>query len=599
MGLAGTSGSQDKPGSGRSLWEAPHPVWVDGPGTCRTAQAGRTWLAVAGDCYASQRQLDAALVAVRAGRWRELTGWPGSYWVAATDGVKTVVIGDVAGVRPVYYARRGDDIVWAAEAGLLAAHTGADIDLTSVIAWMAAPTVPELAGHTTVYRGVARVPAGRLLELPTGAVVDYEPATCASHDPADARYELRHALTSSVEARAAAHPRLSADLSGGVDSTCVAAAAAHASPRRLPAFTHHPYLADNDDLMYAQRAVDALPGVLHRVVPGSARWFDHLDRVPATDLPYADAARWAVHAEYLQVIAADGSDAHLTGGGGDTLFAPPAYALADLARAGQWRWWLAETTARARLRHRPVAAAVRAGLADASCGYPGALRRLSHSIVSAAQCSYAMSGRRGHHSGWLLSPGIAAWFTRDAALDVGQALMQAADAAPRLSGAAQAAYRLRCDVVEYGGYHAQYAQAVRQAGVHLHAPMLDNQVVRAALARPAWERLSRTSPKPLLAAALTGMVPAEILSRATKGSLAQNAYAGVATNHDNIRDVLASSRLVDAGLIDHRRAAADVALLAAGVPGRMAALELLLSAELWLARHQLQPPGSAVLQGAR
>ncbi|WP_113700107.1 albusnodin/ikarugamycin family macrolactam cyclase [Nonomuraea lactucae] len=579
MGLAGaaTPGIERMPG--RLLWRIPHPVWEHGDDRCRTVQDGPVRLAVAGHCYATSRHLEQALTAVRARRWADLTRWPGSYWVAATDGASTVVIGDLAGARPVYYARCDGATVWAVDARLLADRIGAGIDLGQLTAWLVAPTVPELLGDATPYRGVALVPPGWLLELPAGAPACYEPPTANPSGNAEgaAQLCLRQAITVAVADRVASHPRLTADLSGGVDSTSVTALAARSGPQRVPVFTHQPYQACSDDVVHARAAAEQLPGLIHRVVTGGKRWFDDLDQVPVTGLPYGDAARWAVHSEYLGTIAVEGSDAHLTGGGGDTLFAPPSYALADLARAGLWRRWMSETAARARLRHRPVASSLAAGLASAACSYPDALRRLGRVIAGARRA------RPRPGTVWLPTPGIAAWLTPDVAADLADQLAQVARRAQLLPGRLQAAHRLRCELAEYGTYHAQYAQAARQAGVDLHAPLLDNEVVRAALARPACERLSPHVPKPQLATALTGVVPPGILARATKASLAGTAYAGVAANRDMLHDLVANGFLVASGVIDAAAVEEDLAKLAAGVPSRMAPLETLVSAELWLA----------------
>lgn len=582
MGLAGASitPAGGLP-AGRMLWDAPHPVWVHGGDDYRTVQDGAARLAVAGHCYATNAQLQDALVWVRQRRWAELTRWPGSYWAAATDGVRTAVAGDLAGARPVYQAQHRGGFIWATAASLLADPLRVAVDLDHLVAWLVAPTVPELAGDTTPYVGVSLVPAGRILELPAGSLLHYP------HDPSldegEVAWRLREALAMAAITRVRAHGQLTCDLSGGLDSTSVAALAAHASPRRLRVFTHLPHRGVGDDVEFARRAAAELPGLIHRIVSGTRRWFDDLDKAPATDLPYADAARWAVHAEYLQAISVDGSDAHLTGGGGDTLFAPPSYALADLARAGRWRRWIAESTARARLRHRPVTATLSREAKAAMCSYPDALRRLGRAVAAAHQT------RHKPGTAWLPLPGIAAWLTTDAAHEVKRRLDLAARHAPHLPGAAQAMHRLRSEIAEYGSYHAQYAAAAQHAGVDLHAPFLDNQVIRAILGTPAWGRLAPRLAKPKLAEALTGAVPPFILERGTKTSLAGTAYAGVSANIGTLRDLIASSALVDACLIDRERVEADLARLSAGVPGRMAALEALVSVELWLAR----PPAAA------
>ncbi|MFF8617162.1 hypothetical protein [Streptomyces sp. NPDC015350] len=58
---------------------------------------GTVSLAVVGDCGADDDQLTARLPAIRAGRWRELSWWPGSYLVIARNEATLVVLGELAG----------------------------------------------------------------------------------------------------------------------------------------------------------------------------------------------------------------------------------------------------------------------------------------------------------------------------------------------------------------------------------------------------------------------------------------------------------------------------------------------------------------------
>ncbi|GGL53571.1 albusnodin/ikarugamycin family macrolactam cyclase [Planomonospora parontospora] len=561
----------------RRLWATPHPVWHTGERDCRSVHAGPVRLAVAGDCYASDEQLRRGLRAVAGRRWSELTCWPGSYWVAATDGTVTVVLGDLVGARPVYHAQTGRTIVWATRAAPLADLTGAGVEVEQLAAWLAAATVPEVLGESTVYRGVALVLPGSLLQLPGPAVHPYEPPRTAGMD--EAAGGLRHALVEAAGARVRVHPHLSADVSGGLDSTTIAAAAAHAGAR-MPVFTHLLAEAPNDDLEYAEHAAAELPGLDHHVVATADAWFQGLDQAPVTDLPYGDAARWAVHAAYLREIAEHGTAAHLTGGGGDTLFSPPAYALADLARTRRWRQVVRHAAARARLRHLPVTRAVRAALTASAVTHPEALCHLARALARPD---------RSPRTPWIPAAGITAWFTPDAAAELAHRTRQAAHSAPLLPGHAQAAHRAWCETREYGAYHAQYADAAAAIGVRLHAPLLDNQVVRAALSIPVHERVSAAWQKPLLARAAVGLVPERVLRRPTKGSLGGAAYTGVAAHREAITALLDSSRLAAAGIVDRARVENGLARLAAGAPGPLAALELLVSAELWLSRQETRP----------
>ncbi|QID39816.1 hypothetical protein G3260_006769 [Streptomyces albus] len=127
------------------------------PGTRVQAVAeGPAALAVVGDCPVTEQELHAALAAVRAGHWGELTRWPGSYWVVASDGRQRFVCGDLAGIRAVLHAARRRRAAWATEARLLGRPLVPDLP------WLAARlTVVSTTGRTAARtRRSAWCPAG-------------------------------------------------------------------------------------------------------------------------------------------------------------------------------------------------------------------------------------------------------------------------------------------------------------------------------------------------------------------------------------------------------------------------------------------------------
>jgi asparagine synthase (glutamine-hydrolysing) len=106
------------------------------------------------------------------------------------------------------------------------------------------------------------------------------------------------------------------------------------------------------------------------------------------------------------------------------------------------------------------------------------------------------------------------------------------------------------------------------------------------MAIPVARRQSVRVQKPLLGAALDGLVPAELLERPTKGAYDGNAFAGLRANACQIRGLLDGSRLVAAGLVDLAPVRDELARLTAGAPGRLASLETLVAAEWWLAQKR-------------
>jgi asparagine synthase (glutamine-hydrolysing) len=269
MWIGGITGSDFMPVEHQKVWGFPRPVWAVG-------HTGAPWLriassaalncrlVVAGDCYATDTELNSGLSAVARADWRALTNWPGSYWVACDDGRETIVLTDVAGSRPVYYTQHEGGTAWATQAAPLADLTGTGPDYQALAAWMTCPAVPEAYPGGTTFAGVRRLPGGCALRLygnGEARVTRYEPEN-ENQSFEGAANSLRAALVTAVSARGSRTRKLSSDFSGGLDSTTLALLAARAGFQVL-AVTHEDPVIVNDDSEYAKRLVLQQHSVIH------------------------------------------------------------------------------------------------------------------------------------------------------------------------------------------------------------------------------------------------------------------------------------------------------------------------------------------------
>ncbi|GAA2112112.1 albusnodin/ikarugamycin family macrolactam cyclase [Streptomyces synnematoformans] len=577
----------DAPGAQR-LWPGrPAPV-THGTGLeggSRVVSDGPVRLAVVGSCYATEAQLCRELQAVRTRRWAKLTSWPGSYWVVADDGRTTAVLTDVAGTRPVYFTESPSGTGWATAARPLAAAVGAEVDYAAITARLLCPTIPEITGDATAFVGVRRLPGGHALLVERDGrcrTTAYEESHALPFR--DAAGDLHQHLVTAITERARSAERLTADFSGGLDSTSLALLAA-GDGAELLAVTHADATSANEDVRYAQRAAALHPHLEHVVVTDADGLFfaDLLD-APATDQPFPDAARWRMRAAYQRPCVAHGSDVHLTGSGADTLLAASPYYLADLARSGDYPALLRHCRARARLRHLPLYAVLGAAVRLSRTTHARALRWLARDIAVPS----ARRPDRAARLHWLVASGLKAWLTPDARRLVAR---RASDTAERciLAPEDTSRHRAWAEVREFGVYEAELRNQAHAVGLPHHAPFLDNNVVRAAMAIPVHARASTRVQKPLLGTALAGPVPDWLLTRRTKGAYDGNAFTGLRRNADILRTLLRGSELATEGWIDARAAVAELDRLAAGAPGRLAALEALIAAELWLRQHLATP----------
>ncbi|MGP3972973.1 asparagine synthase-related protein [Streptomyces sp. 8N114] len=500
--------------------------------------------------------------------------------------------GALSTARQIFTVRVAGVTVAASGPAPLAALAEAPCDEAVLAARLLTPYVPWPLSRRSVWRGIEAVTPGHWLELaPDGTARErrwwHRPAPEAPLPQAAAA--LREALREGVRVRAESAGMLSADLSGGLDSTSLCFVAdAVAAPTR----TYHAVPLDprNPDHRWARLAAAHFgPTVQHTDLghDHSARHFGLVaDAVDGgTDEPDGGEGplnwRWGgPHLRALSRTAAEaGSRLHLMGLGGDELFGPLPNGLWAMLRT-EPRAALPQIRRRQLLNRWPLSATVR-GLADRS-GFPEALRDLAGQLTSPPPQRWQVG------FGWTGELRMPAWSTPEAVdLVRGALLADARAGTPPLDGD-----RFGHQVLEYLAFEGttirQTARAMARYGIAWEAPFLDDQVIEAALSVRLSERMPSGRFKPLLTAAMRGIVPQDILDRTDKGEFSAELYEGLARGKEAAVAMCAGLRLAARGLAD-----ADVlrtALLSPSDEGRYAAhLENTVAVEAWLRSPHTRP----------
>ncbi|MFB7666601.1 asparagine synthase-related protein [Kitasatospora sp. NPDC056138] len=301
---------------------------------------------------------------------------------------------------------------------------------------------------------------------------------------------------------------------------------------------------------------------------------------------------------------------HLTGYGARHVLDGHPARLADLVRDGRSRELLS-----------PVAALAGADLATAGT-FDGAVRtpvgvlRAAHRLAraqyaealddAAVRLTARRFARRGRTAGessaadlaWCV-PGPAARFLSDDALSAVALRLRLAARGPvptEQPGARRARLALHRHAAEY----RTLLQAAEQHGQRLHAPFLDNQVVRAARLLPDRIRLQPGARHALLRSVLTGAgrtdLPAD-WGRGPRPDRTGAARTGLRRAADGLTELFHRPLLAEAGLIDLpavRDALARAADPTADLPaGTLAGLADLVATELWLRRVRARRHGSS------
>ncbi|GAA3372872.1 lasso peptide isopeptide bond-forming cyclase [Streptomyces sannanensis] len=633
-----------QPVGAQLLWDGPDPLWAVGdwrPDEVRVVTVDPdTRLAVLGCCAASDEELRLGLLVARGGALRHLTAWPGSYTAVARVGRRITVTGDLAGARPVFHAPWERGTAYATAALPLADLIEAQLDIGHLAALLACPDVPEALGDSTPYSGVRRVPPGHALVLREGAreITGYEPvaslAVAAPQlDPGSAVGGVRDALVEAVRARLTAPrhapetplpdpgpvpgmgpaerraargapaPGIGADLSGGPASATLALLAAGlpgvpgtvlghgtGAGERLLAVTFNDLAVPGRQAELERAGAIAANPRLHHVVVAAGEEvlpYTTLDG-PLTDEPGPSLVAAERHRRRLAAGSAD----HFVGGGArQVLDAHPAR-LADLLMDRRRRHLL-----------RPVSALAKAeGPSAHSLFVPltvyRAARRLARTPYRAGVQAAAASLMNGHFDdahgavdaslaalAWSRPGPAARWLTGEALAEVSVRLESAADRPATVLRPGEA--RARAALARYAADHRVLEQAAEVRSQRLHAPFLDNQVVRACRALPESLRVQPGARASILRTVLAGAGIRDLppgWGAPSHASSAAAARAGLRVAVGGLMALFDAPLLADAGLIEARVVRKALRAAAEGEPLPVDGLADLVSTELWLRR---------------
>ncbi|MGC0339656.1 asparagine synthase-related protein [Streptomyces sp. SLBN-8D4] len=642
IGAAGATGSDGEtvhPVGSHLLWGDPDPLWAVGdwrPDEVRVVTVdAQTRIAVLGICGASDEQLRVGLLAARGGALRHLTAWSGAYTAVVQVGRRITVGGDLAGARPVFYTPWAGGTAYATAALPLADLIEANLDFGHLAALLAAPDVPGALHDSTPYEGVRRIPPGHALILRNGAreIAGYEPvaslAVAAPTADADSAVDgVRDALVDAVRARLSAPrhvpdidpgpvpgmgpaerraargmpvPGIGADLSGGPASGTLALLAAGlpgmpgtvlghgtGAGERLLAVTFND-LAVRGREAEVERAgtLAANPRLHHVVVTGGEETLPYAELDgPLTDEPGPCLVTAARHRARLAAGSAD----HFTGyGARQVLDAHPAR-LADLLMDRKRRHLV-----------RPVAALTKA---DGSVLVParvyGAARKLARTPyrVGLEMLADRLMHQRFDEPGGAVGASLAAltwarpgpaarWLTGEALAEVSVRLQGATHRSGVGPGQHPGDFRARAALARHASDLRVLEQAVEIRSQRLHAPFLDNQVVRACRALPEALRVRPGARAEILRTVLEGAGVSELPPGWGAPSHASSAAAtrtGLRVAADSLMSLFGTPLLAQAGLVEARVVRKALRAAAEGEPLPLDGLADLVSLELWLGR---------------
>src|SRR5688572_9149984 len=237
---------------------------------------------------------------------------------------RLLVARDRFGEKPLFYSERAGRLTFASELDALLAgeaRASRDPDPAAIDDFFVFGYVP---GPRTIVKGVRQLPPGHLLEWseerPAVRVEPYWTPPESASEPGESIEELTaeagRLLREAVQSRMISDVPLGVFLSGGVDSSLIAAIAAESSKEPVKTFTVGYDVGDVSETAEAARMARALGAEHHELILTERELAESAPRLlSAMDQPIADQALVAAHAvarfardEVTVVVGGEGAD---------------------------------------------------------------------------------------------------------------------------------------------------------------------------------------------------------------------------------------------------------------------------------------------------
>jgi asparagine synthase (glutamine-hydrolysing) len=423
---------------------------------------------------------------------------------------------DRLGIKPLYYTHISDCFLFGSEIKVLLEHPNVrrELDRAALPEYLA---FGYLSGTGTMYRGIRKLMPGHYLEISeTGEtrIDEYWELEAAADKPAkDEAYYVnayRELLEGAVRSHLMSDVPLGVFLSGGVDSSAVAALATRI--RREPVETFSVGYAEQDysELPYARTVAEHLHSLHHEVLISSGDFFAALPRlIWHEDEPIVWPSSVSLY--FVAQLARERVKVVLTGEGSDETL------------AGYTRYaWTLKNNAFDRVYRglvpRSMRAAIRGFISRSRWIQASARRKLSHSFLGADGDSWAefyfdnfFSAFSEREQSELLVKELAD------ELEPGSAYRHVMEYWERSSGGllGRLLYTdIKTYLVELLMKQDNMSMA---ASIESRVPFLDHVLVEWAMRVPAAVQIHGLAGKRILKKAMRGMLPDSILYRPKLG----------------------------------------------------------------------------------
>ncbi|WP_194830718.1 asparagine synthase-related protein [Laceyella tengchongensis] len=379
-----------------------------------------------GECLATKHEIEKILLregSKESPHYHSLAHLPGNFNLIVLAADEMFLYSDMSALRPIYYSNQENYVIFASTSLPIQQLIEAPLESDRVIMSFICAGMTEFTHQISLFQGINRVPPITALHLSPcqhRLVRYWQPKLVMTLE--EATIPFRQGIMQSIHRRLHNVERVSAEVSGGLDSTTLALVVAdklQERHRNLIGLTlKSPSPHEAEDVNLAVEACQSRNNIDHLLLEPHEYPlpYESMDEVPLTDEPIVFLTTYGWIYSLLERARLFGSELHISGDGGDNVLVASYTYLTDLCRFKKLGSFLKHTYGWSRVKYEsPWKWIWRA--------YKLRTTPYTQWIQDQVALLYK-EPNRDDRFGWSGSPVLTSWLTKDIKRSVGERLVE-------------------------------------------------------------------------------------------------------------------------------------------------------------------------------
>ncbi len=538
---------------GKNMGDIIRPLWVEPPyreqSFLRIKEKPYECILI-GNFFAKKEEIKTIFYkCIKNSNYTELITLPGNYNLIVHENENTLIFSDITGLKPVFFTDYNNQfIAYSSSSLILQQLINAEINTDWISKFLICPGIQELLQDQSPFQNIKCILPGHFLFFSPNKTqyFPYWIPPPGEKNITDVSNKLKTHLLMGINNRVSMYgENMSADLSGGLDSTSLSVLAAKMMDKKGQTLNTITYgsTSEREDTIYAQKVASKFANINSNIlgVHEFPSAFSNLE-IPLTDEPLINATTFGNFYYGFNFIKAMNSELHLSGEGADAVLLSPYSYLADLILKRKIKTLFSHINGWAKVKNISQGFLIKSAFMLSITKYQHWAKKQSINLQR------NQNKQNIFELGWFQAPQKASWHT-DEAVRVIVSLLKTHSITGIPFSEKPGQHEAYSNILAIGRTSRVLQQVAGAYDVNLDFPYLDAMIVDTCLQAKTEDRNNPFLFKPLLYHSLKSDIPEFILSRTTKGDYTDDLYKGIQKNLNTVINLFQESYLHNLGLI--------------------------------------------------